>query len=81
VNDIDHDNLYTGPRHRKDDNIGPDYEYSVVNKYVASRDSEFLNKFSKFRNTGAAKMDNHFYERDYFTTRRDKVGQPSSPVL
>ncbi|WP_235296241.1 PRC-barrel domain-containing protein [Portibacter marinus] len=75
------ENLYTGPRHQKDDDFDAAYEYAVVDKYVNTKGSDFLEKYGKFRNTKEARIDNHFYERDYFTTRRDKRGQPSSPVL
>lgn len=81
VNGILVENIYTGPRHTKDYEFNPKYEYNVVDKYVKEKDSEFLEKYGAFHNTDEFKVDNHFYEKDYFRTRRGERGKPNSPVL
>lgn len=75
------ENLYTGPRHRQDFDFNEEYEYKVVNRFVQNKDSEFLSKYDTFQNKNAVGLDNHFYQRDYFETRRGEKGKPNSPML
>ncbi|GLR17369.1 PRC-barrel domain-containing protein [Portibacter lacus] len=75
------ENIYTGPRHRQDFEVNEDYEYKVVSKFVQNKDSEFLSKYNTFQNEQAVGLDNHFYQRDYFKTRRSEKGKPNSPML
>jgi hypothetical protein len=75
------DNLYTGPRHDQDFEIDCEYEYQVVNSYIKDKDSEFMSRYRKFLDEGKTGFDNHFYQKDYFRTRRNRDGKPNSPIL
>lgn len=81
VYDFNTDNLYTGPRHNEDFEIDCSYEFKVIDSYIKNKDPEFMSKYKGFLDEGKTGFDNHFYQRDYFQTRRSRDGKPNSPIL